>query len=914
MKTKNEKAIRTMCYAKRTVCCFLFCVLLLLTAFGAKASFACAAERMSLRVGYTSMENFLARDGEGHYSGIAYEYLEGLASYIGAELEYLPGFQQQNEERLQNGTIDMFIEPDHSFEWLMQGKPFYTDPAVLLQNTAGFQRVMLGEGVGVLCLNENAGALTDRMRSGLTEMTKINPFYRLSLEKKYYQNQTLPLMLTEEERAYLQQKKVLYAMASPGQPPYTWFDGNIHRGVVADIMRQIEKDLDIRIQVLPETDQGSMMEHLAAGDIDLVTDFFTDYNWARAHNVDITFPYLSLSYVPVARRDRTLPDHPTVACPRSHYYVRDYIEKHYLPGQLRYYNTIEDCLDAVERGKADLTMVKSITLQDYIYQNGFYNLYTSGNVLFSHQVSMAVSHQADPLLVRILNKEIAHLDQQKIKSIISREVYQSQNRETLRSLIYRNPVGTVIFLSVIFATVLLVLLFWMRMRRRHNQELYRQAHVIEDIGMYNLRWFRRELPRALAQYQEDREAGRLFLMVLSAQHISFLKEIYHAGSFRESIMNLIRKVRAENDWLLIDAMTSDLFSLIVLCRRPDGMSMKQAAAKVAHDARICVFNGTPTSVRYHIGLCAIPPKGDIHTDTWVDNAFSAHNETMANRQPVGVYDYAMQNSILRQKQMESLMEKALAKGEFKVYLQAKYNIDAQSVCAAESLVRWASPELGFLMPGQFIGLFEHNGFIVQLDYYMLEQVCQYQKNRLEHGQITVPISVNQSGMHIKEENYLERMQAIADKYHLPSGLIDLELTETAFIDFSTQDARRDASRIVTSLKKMGYRLSMDDFCTGYSSIAMLQNLPMDVMKIDRSMLLAAETSPRALTILRHVVELGHSLDMRVLVEGIETRPQELLLLGIDCHYGQGFLFAKPMPADEFSEFLEHHTTEGHILP
>lgn len=105
-----------MCYAKRTVCCFLFCVLLLLTAFGAKASFACAAERMSLRVGYTSMENFLARDGEGHYSGIAYEYLEGLASYIGAELEYLPGFQQQNEERLQNGTIDMFIEPDHSFE------------------------------------------------------------------------------------------------------------------------------------------------------------------------------------------------------------------------------------------------------------------------------------------------------------------------------------------------------------------------------------------------------------------------------------------------------------------------------------------------------------------------------------------------------------------------------------------------------------------------------------------------------------------------------------------------------------------------------------------------------------------------------------------------------------------------------
>lgn len=902
-----------MCYAKRTVFCFLIYLLLLMPVLGAGESSAYAAERMSLRVGYTSMENFLSRDGGGHYAGIAYEYLEGLAAYIGVEFEYLPGSRQQNEERLQNGSIDMFIEADHSFAWLMQGQPFRAAPGAIYQNDAGFRQVLLGEGVGVLCLNENAGELADRMKSGLIEMTKINPFYRLNLEKKYYQNQTLPLMLTDEERAYLQQKKVLYAMASPGQPPYTWFDGDIHRGVVADIMRQIEKDLDIRIQVLPETNQGDMMEHLAAGDIDLVTDFFADYNWARAHNADITFPYLSLSYVPVTRRDRTLPEHPSIACPRNHYYVRDYIEKHYLPGQLRYYDTIEDCLEAVDRGKADLTMVKSITLQDYIYRKGFYNLYTSGNVLFSHKVSMAVSHQADPMLVRILNKEIAHLNQQDIKSIINREVYQSQSKDSVRSLIYRNPVGTVVFLSVIFATVVLMMLFWMRMRRRHGQELYRQAHVLEDIGMYNLRWFRQELPGALEQYQEDREAGRLFLMVLSAQHISFLKEVYHAGSFRESIMELIRKVRAENDWLLIDAMTSDLFSLIVLCRRPAGMSMKQAAAKVAHDARTCVFNGTPTSVRYHIGLCAIPPKGDIHADTWIDNAFSAHNETMATRRSVGVYDYAMQNSILRQKQMESLMEKALAKGEFKVYLQAKYNIDVQSVCAAESLVRWESPELGFLMPGQFIGLFEHNGFIVQLDYYMLEQVCQYQKNRLEHGQITVPISVNQSGMHIKEENYLERMQAIADKYHLPSGLIDLELTETAFIDFSTQDARRDAFHIVTSLKKMGYRLSMDDFCTGYSSIAMLQNLPMDVMKIDRSMLLAAETSPRALTILRHVVELGHSLDMRVLVEGIETKPQELLLLGIDCHYGQGFLFAKPMPADEFSAFMEHHATEGRIL-
>ncbi|MBP3691567.1 MAG: EAL domain-containing protein, partial [Schwartzia sp.] len=138
------------------------------------------------------------------------------------------------------------------------------------------------------------------------------------------------------------------------------------------------------------------------------------------------------------------------------------------------------------------------------------------------------------------------------------------------------------------------------------------------------------------------------------------------------------------------------------------------------------------------------------------------------------------------------------------------------------------------------------------------------------------------------------------------GAVELELTETAFIDYDTKEESTSATAIVAALREMGYAIAMDDFCTGYSSIAMLQKLPMDIMKIDRSMLLASEKSARGQKILKNVVNFGTSLDMLVLCEGIETEEQEQLLLKNGCTYGQGFLFSRPMHNEKFVGFIEEH--------
>ena len=264
--------------------------------------------------------------------------------------------------------------------------------------------------------------------------------------------------------------------------------------------------------------------------------------------------------------------------------------------------------------------------------------------------------------------------------------------------------------------------------------------------------------------------------------------------------------------------------------------------------------------------------------------------------------------MLKRQEMESLMYKALASREFQIWLQPKYDLKTKRTIGAEALVRWNSPELGFLLPSAFMDLFEKNGFAVELDYHVLELVCELQTARLRQGLPVIPIAVNQTGLHISEQGYIGNMREIIDRWRLPAGLIELEITETAFIDFTTKEQRNDAAQIIDDLQEIGFSLSMDDFCTGYSSLSMLQNLPMNVMKIDRSILIAAESTARSFRILRHVIALGKALSMNVLAEGIETEEQEKHLIALGCDSGQGFLYARPMPAQEFyEEFLPKHS-------
>ena len=249
-----------------------------------------------------------------------------------------------------------------------------------------------------------------------------------------------------------------------------------------------------------------------------------------------------------------------------------------------------------------------------------------------------------------------------------------------------------------------------------------------------------------------------------------------------------------------------------------------------------------------------------------------------------------------ERQIEDDMKKALDNHEFQVYLQPKYSTKEEVLSAAEALVRWIHPTLGFISPGKFIPIFERNGFILQLDDYMLTEVAKLQAEWINQGKRLVPISVNVSRAHFAEDNLAEHICSVVDGYNVPHQFIELELTESAFFD-----DKAVLLETIRKLKSYGFKVSMDDFGAGYSSLNSLKELPLDIIKLDGEFFRSVEDKNRSQLIVGETIALAKKLGMQIVAEGIETREQVDFLASLDCDLIQGFYFSKPLPVSEFEE-------------
>lgn len=260
------------------------------------------------------------------------------------------------------------------------------------------------------------------------------------------------------------------------------------------------------------------------------------------------------------------------------------------------------------------------------------------------------------------------------------------------------------------------------------------------------------------------------------------------------------------------------------------------------------------------------------------------------------YDETIRQKAILEKQIEKEMEYALENGQFHVYLQPKYLIATKEVIGAEALVRWIHPVKGLIPPSEFIPLFEKNGFILKLDEYIWEQVCILLKKWIEQGRTLIPISVNVSRLHLHSLKFRTIIINLLEKYNIPRKFLELELTESLF--FGNLDRM---IKVLSDLQKDGFTLDMDDFGSGYSSLNVLRNIPIDVLKIDCAFLDNAIFLEKGKTIIKYIVAMANDLNMHIIAEGIETIEQEQFLLEMGCSMGQGFYFSRPITIEEFEK-------------
>lgn len=290
---------------------------------------------------------------------------------------------------------------------------------------------------------------------------------------------------------------------------------------------------------------------------------------------------------------------------------------------------------------------------------------------------------------------------------------------------------------------------------------------------------------------------------------------------------------------------------------------------------------------------------DIAPDMMYDRAKMA-TESIKGQYDViyACYNDAMRQRLLREQRISGEMHKALLEEQFQVYFQPKYDLESGCIAGAEALVRWNHPEFGFLGPNEFIPLFEQNGFITELDQFVWRKTCAVIAEWITMGNKYVPVSVNVSRKDIYHANLPEFFADLVQQYGLKPKHLHLEITETAY----TQDAAQ-LIRVVNELRELGFMIEMDDFGSGYSSLNMLSELPIDILKLDMRFIQKETEKNENRNILSFIISMAKWMHLSVVAEGVETEEQIEVLRNMDCDYVQGYYYAKPMPEKNFTRLV-----------
>lgn len=422
-------------------------------------------------------------------------------------------------------------------------------------------------------------------------------------------------------------------------------------------------------------------------------------------------------------------------------------------------------------------------------------------------------------------------------------------------------------------------------------ELHRYIEKDSLTGLYNRETFYQRAS-ALIQRDPDRQYSIIYLDISCFKVIN---DLFHVETG-----NLILKTAAYYFMAVIDEaygacgrIEADHF---VVCIPTDRFNIERMLEGLDQTIQSL---GVRHNILFYAGIYPVD-NPFLPVDQMCDRAHMALNKIKGNyMNRYAYYDTSMRDLMMQEQMIVRDMEFALQEQQFVIYLQPVYNIEKNHIVSAEALVRWMHPTDGVISPGKFIPIFERNGFIVRLDRFVWESVCRFLHDRRQRGEEIVPVSVNVSRLNFYNRDLLEFLLGLLEKYDLEAYMLKLEVTESAYTDNPYQ-----LCSIINSFREHGFPVLMDDFGSGFSSLNMLKNLPMDVLKIDMGFVQELESSERANIVMKGIVNLAKELNMGVIVEGVETKRQLDLLAAIGCDEIQGYYFSRPLPVQDFVDLLD----------
>lgn len=450
--------------------------------------------------------------------------------------------------------------------------------------------------------------------------------------------------------------------------------------------------------------------------------------------------------------------------------------------------------------------------------------------------------------------------------------------------------------GVIFLTVLVLALWIQYMQSRYRKKLETLAYVDPLTQSMTVSKFKMDAVNIIRASDEYEYA----IISLDVDKFKFINDLFgfsEGNAIIQIISDVLNKNLSEGE--LCAHKDADNFLLLLRMHNQATFS-KRLERMTTEIKELCSNREKHVGIVFSIGIYQIEdPTIDI--DKAIDNTQIPRKSIKGlHNVQFSYYDEALKRRLLSENDMENNMSLALQKDEFVVFYQPKYHASTSKLAGAEALVRWKSRDGSYIQPGNFIPLFESNGFIVDLEEYIFKQVCRDLRTWIDKVGIenVKPVSVNLSRLHLYNRDLVSEYCDIQRTYQIPSYLLPLELTETALFDNETA-----MIGIIDEFHKRGFSIQMDDFGSGYSSLNMLKNIPIDAIKLDKGFIDDLSFNPRGSLVIESVVRLAQSLNMKVIAEGVETKEQFIFLQQICCDEIQGFYFAKPMEKSLYEQRL-----------
>ena len=586
--------------------------------------------------------------------------------------------------------------------------------------------------------------------------------------------------------------------------------------------------------------------------------------------------------------------------------------------------TGEDFFTAMTINMADILHADScgvvVTLPDTTEQVETLAYYHDGEILPNVKYSLAgtpcktiIGKQAQTYS-RNIQKTFPkdhHLCEHGIESYVGIPLFDSQGKpQGLLFAMFRTPIEDIEFNE----SVMHIFAARTSAEIERTQTEKRIKHMAYYDGLTRLPnrvYLHDRLQQAIAHAQ--RNQTRLAVMILDLDHFKKINDsLGHpvGDSLLIEVAHRLKQCIRKED--TVARLGGDEFIIL----QADFENREAAINHISHSARQLhdslkehySIDGHTLMITTSCGIAIYPDDGDS-SEQLIKHSDTALYKAKANgRDSYQFFSSEMNAAAVERLEMESAIHRAINHHEFEVVYQPKVSITDNRIIGAEALLRWYNPERGFIPPDSFIPIADETGQIIQLGEFILQQACEqtsrfwcnnsncHELNRL---------SINVSPRQFKQDNFIDRLQEILQQYQTQPGCIELEVTENILIEDTIK-----VSKKLQALKDLGIRISIDDFGTGYASLRYLQQLPIDMIKIDRSFVTHINDNQGDLAIVKTIITMARNLDIDIIAEGVETAQQLQQLEQLGCPFYQGFYFSKPLSSDEFYALLQKQRQDG----